>query len=206
MKRSIILVSALLVAINPSAFGLIILDTVETFSTDLGDWTTSGDVGHISTEGGFARIGLDRPGTPAAPVSILSNTFVIPSDGTYEFGFDFRFSGFDNSASLNDVATMSIIPGPTLGSRSSSTDLTGTFASRGSFNPFDDDVFLTTGIYTLQFQLLEAETGLISTEMDIDNVFIFSPEGPVIPAPGAMVLASIGVFMVGFLRNRRGLL
>jgi len=223
MKRTITLTILLLLLFGSPALANLALDTVEEFPSQsaFNDWSTLGDAAWQSTEGGYARIGLNTS-TNAAPVNQLYNSFNIPSGGTYTIGFDYRFAGFDNlDNSTNDTVTvhvnyggddlindhsfaMSFTPSQTVFSLSSETDLGGSFADRGPWLSTSDNVYLNVGTYTIMFELLEADSAQVSTEMDIDKVYINSPEEPpVIPAPGSVVLGSIGVALVGWLRRRR---
>jgi len=207
MRKQVSLAVVLALLLVSPALANLSLDAVETFSSQsaFDDWSTTGDAGWQSAEGGYARIGLNTS-VNAAPLNLFSNTFDILTGGTYEIGFSHRFVGFDNSASLNDVVTVKILSGQTLLNLSSATALQGSFASRGAFVPVTQNVLLAPGNYTLEFRLFEDNTGEVSTELDIDNVFINSPEPTPIPAPGSVLLASIGVALVGWLRRRRTVL
>jgi len=217
MRPLIIAVTLLLVAASPVTAKLS-LNTVETFSSQAAfdAWDSFGDTAWISSEGGYARISKSTGNINAAPVSTLSNTFDIVSGGVYELGFDYRFVGSDNSSTLNDNVLVWVDSlerfeeslaylsqnsnGIVLASYSSQTDLTGTYADRGEWVSVVDELYLAPGSYAFSFKLAEDNTSLVDTELDIDNVYV-QP----IPAPGAVLLAGLGIGMVGWLRRNRSL-
>lgn len=210
MKRLILLTVVLTAAFTPSAFAALTLGAVETFpdSSSLAGWTKAGDIGWYSAEsgpGGYARLGLNT-GVNGLD-NLLSNTFNAAIDGLYTVKFDYRFVGRDPEQILDDNAyakVASVIP-VTLKSLSSGLDLTQTvppdaivFTPRGRWVSVSAAVPLTLGVHTLSFELAEANSSLISTEWDIDNVSV-----SVIPAPQALLLCSIGVSLFGWLRRRK---
>jgi len=217
MRPLIIAITLLLLAASPVTAKLSV-NTVETFSSQsaFDAWDSFGDTGWISSEGGYARIGKSTASINAAPVSTLSNTFDIVSPGLYELGFDYRFVGSDNSSTLNDnvlvwIDSVTVFEnslaylsqnnnGTVLASYSSQTDLTGTYADRGDWVSVTDELLLMPGTYALTFKIDEADTSQVDTELDIDNVYV-----QVIPAPGAVLLAGIGVGIVGWFRRNRTL-
>ncbi len=183
-------------------------------------WSTSGSV--TGNPGGYAVLGDLGDDT----ISTMSQSFTTGSAGLHQLSFDYYFAGWDylqedDSVTIGlDIGTGSDV----LYSWDSADSLSSGWQSPGS--PADLDLEANKQ-YTLTFR--HAETNIsgweglgLTTFLKVDNVKLWGEEGGetgtgtgdlppdneepktrVVPAPGAFILGSMGVALVGFLRRRQ---
>jgi len=180
------------------------------FDAALNGWTTAGPV---SDGGGFALLEED----PVFAITSLEQQIVLPMNAlalTFEYGFSSTpdgTSGFPMadgfSASLLDPATFN----PLL-STPGYTDYF--YEDRTGIQDFDSSIVTVVGNrVTLDLTGIAAGTNALialdllggddgyATKVMVDNVEI-TTGGAIIPAPGAVLLVSIGAALTGRFRRR----
>ncbi len=200
---------SLILLVTAPAFG-IFTDNFETNPFGAGgDWSRSGDVI-------WTGIG---PGNDYVVLGLLGNednwlcrSFIAPTTDEYSIAFDYRFVGID-WVGKDDTVTVQVgiskDPLYTLFDASSDVDLTGGLFCVGTWQNVTTPppiLNLTGGQeYWLCFWLKEA-TGWWTpiTSLHVDNVSLnISDVVSIVPAPSAVLIAGIGVSIVGWIKRRR---
>jgi hypothetical protein len=173
------------------------------FSTPgLADWTVSGTVAEAE-EGGLA---LFNENTSGDRMSSLSQDFTMPSNAqnlTFERIFNYSggppnsdtFSVSLTNLSNNAVTTLYYINSDSVESPAGSSSGNLVTLDMSSFS--SQDVRLTFALYSDP-----ADEG--TTIVSLDNVAI-SSSAPIVPAPGALLMAAIGTTLVGWFRRSKTL-
>ena len=217
MKRLILIcfVSGLILA-SPNAQASLTNDSFET--GDLTGWTANVPSGasinvvtnHADTSGfgtgttswaptdgrHFALLKPDSPQTTTQ----LYQSFTAAAGTTLTFDY---FWDSQDYFPFNDTATGTLLTGAGLGgsvvstlfSHSVNTDFVDYWGTSWTSIGY---TFASSGTYTLLIEISNGHDSYLPSYVGIDNVKL-------IPAPGAMLLGTIGVSIVGWLRRRRTL-
>lgn len=190
----------------------------ETFDGGLGSWTTNGAVSLRTESNGNNYVKLATFGDNQD--NWISHSFHTDSTGDYALSFDYRFKGWDVLDGHSDMARIGItLVDENLYTYSSNTDLDNSKDWKNVVAP-PPSVTLDGGKdYWVIFRLEEDQTigggldelGLVTT-LHLDNINLKYLDGDgqpgrerVVPTPGALVLGTLGVSLVGFLRRRNSL-
>jgi len=180
----------------------------------LGTFNTYGGIGALEQEGGVLAPGFSRTQTSLAGQAVIYGDYLLDSLGTFEielFGTEAGteydqlkvFGDVDLDADLLGGGTLDLVLhfGPELGDEFLIIDNDALDAVSGCFAGLDEgDSFSRMFMgswYTFEISYL-GYTG--------NDVVLRTIEGEpptTIPAPGALVLGSVGVGLLGFVRRRR---
>jgi hypothetical protein len=210
MKRICLSVAVLLIMVCPvlAAFDVGI---PETFDKNLDGWKTSGNVywsNYANGTNGYAGFGDILKNQD----NILVTCFTSPCTGKYDLSFDYRFRGVDLNSCKDDCVNVDILlmdkPKYDVFSTTSSVGLTGGLLNPGQWQTITTPQcleFEKDKKYWLCFELKSAKSVLVPlTFLDIDNILLTrAQEVKCIPAPGAIVLCSIGSAFIALLKRRR---
>jgi hypothetical protein len=173
------------------------------FSTPgLAGWTATGEVAEAE-EGGFALFNENYNGDR---LSTLSQDFTMP-DNSQNLTFDriFNYTGGPPSSDTFSVTLTDLSTNTTtmLYSFDSDSIEWPSGSSSGDLITLDVSSFSNENV-RLMFTLYSdpADEGI--TVVSLDNVAI-SSAAPVVPAPGALLMAAIGTAIVGWIRRSKTL-
>lgn len=176
------------------------------FSDGLNGWTV--DSGNVSDGGGFALFEEH----PTLILSTLFQEFTLPT-GVQSLSFDVTLSavagGVSDPFAFSDSFTASLLDPVTLDPLIANPGFSDFYFQDNT--GFEDTIASVSGNHitldlfglgldgldaALYFDLIGSDDGFL-TSVSIDNVQV-----SVIPVPGALLLGSIGVGLVGWLRRR----
>ncbi len=195
-----------LAALMPTA-GVALFDVgqTETFDIDLGNWQTAGHVAWSNAlsygNGGYAKLG--KIGTDND--NLFWHEFVVPMTGQYALNFDYRYIGWDHSRD-NDRSAAAIKTIGNIWTTNSAIGLANSLEwQTAAIPPFTVEL-IGGEQYWLGFRLKEFKDTnplkrlKLMTSLHIDNVSLSFLNS--VPEPAAIILSSIGISLVGWLKTR----
>lgn len=185
-------------ALVPSGGSIsVITNHADTGTYPVAPFAPTGTTSWAATDGRF--FALLKPDGPQAATS-LYQSFYAPAG--YTLTFDYFWDSQDWKP-FNDTATGTLLAGAGLGGATVST----LFSESVNSDPTNywgtpwttvSYTFASSGTYTIVFGINNGLDSIYDSYLGIDDVKL-------IPAPGAMLLGTIGVGFVGWLRRRRTL-
>jgi hypothetical protein len=207
MKSGIITTFLALVVLAMPAYAAFDLGTIETFDDDLvtAGWSSSGSVSRTTESGGNNYVKLADIGND----NWIMHEFQTGSAGNYALSFDYRFQGEAYSGSGDTAKVGIVFVDPYLNTFQSASDLDdGDDWKRISAPPPMVELQGSKN-YMVYFRLnTNPSGGILMTTLDLDNIelnYVADETGieqVVVPTPGALILGTLGVSLVGFLRRR----
>jgi hypothetical protein len=214
MKRICLSAGVLLTIVCPVLAGFDV-GIPETFDKNLDGWLTKGNVywsNYANNKDGYAGFGdvfTNRD-------NLMAACFTAPCDGAYDLSFDYRFRGVDLNSAKDDCVNVDILvldqPRQNVFSAKSSVDLTGGLLEPGEWKtvktPSGSLQLQENKKYWLCFELKNASSLILPlTFLDIDNISLSKAnqaiEASCIPAPGSVILCTLGSIAVGYLKRRK---
>ena len=209
MTKTLVMVMLLAAAPAMAATNYVLQADFNDYNTWDDGWSSSGAVSWANdggSHGGYVRLG-DYSGNSD---NKFSTWFKSGNEGTYHLAFDYKFWGWDNTRKGDDTVDVYIdILGPgnqKVYSWTSSSDLTSGWTST---DPPADLYLEEDSWYRLKFYHSEYDGRggyKVLTEFHLDNVEIFewkdAPAPSIVPAPSAILMASLGTMLVGAFRRR----
>jgi hypothetical protein len=176
-------------------------------------WTVGGDISVSQSGTPLAahrlNVGFQSPFAASAVPGTLTQSFVVPTTGTYRYGV--RVGRSESSGGQDDVPLRFVARVGNLqitdALPSFTTNICGNCPTIAAGTVFDSTVFLEAGLRSFSFEFERGESGFgRSPFFVIDDVFVEAVAPPTggVPEPASWALLVTGFGLTGAAMRRRG--